>query len=264
GTATRGRGFMEQNETSRWEPVKDLMAGARPVALGSMHAYHMAATPRRLLYSLSYYKFAAKMIGRRNEGTTEQGTGEQSAIRDPQSAIGDSGPRTQDSGLSVLDIGCGEGLGTWLLAAECGYAKGVDFDADLIETAKANWPAERCAFECVDVLKMKPQPYDAVVNFDVIEHILPEHAGDFLEAITANLTDYGIAVIGTPNITSRPYASAVTNAGHVNLYDGDRLEKEMREHFTQVFMFGANDEIVHTGFSPMAHYLIAMGCRPRR
>ena len=27
-------------------------------------------------------------------------------------------------------------------------------------------------------------------------------------------------------------------------------------------MFAANDELVHTGFLPMAHYLLAVGCRP--
>jgi 2-polyprenyl-3-methyl-5-hydroxy-6-metoxy-1,4-benzoquinol methylase len=226
---------MNTPETSRWEPVKDLMAGAASVALGSMHAYHMAKTPRRMLYTLSYYKFAAKMIGKREDG----------------------------SAARILDIGCGEGLGTWLLAAECGYARGVDFDADLIATAQRNWPADRASFACADVLAMEPEPYDAAVNFDVIEHILPDHADAFLAAMAANLTPHGIAIVGTPNITSRPYASAVTNAGHVNLYDAERLEAQMRRRFRQVFMFGANDEIVHTGFAPMCHYLIALGAGVR-
>ncbi|VFM95981.1 MAG: hypothetical protein BECKG1743D_GA0114223_101368 [Candidatus Kentron sp. G] len=37
----------------------------------------------------------------------------------------------------------------------------------------------------------------------------------------------------------------------------------MRAHFSHVFLFAANDEVVHTGFMPMAHYYIAMGCRKR-
>jgi len=221
------------NETSRWDPVKDLMHGAAPVTLGAMHAYHMARTPRRILYTLSYYKFAAKMIA--------------------------PGRRGDDPPARVLDIGCGEGLGTWLLAAECGFAKGVDFDAELIATAKQNWPAERATFECADVLSMKSEEYDAAVSFDVIEHVLPEHAGGFLRAIAGHLSPPGIAIVGTPNITSKPYASAVTNAGHVNLYDAERLEREMAAHFKNVFMFGASDEVVHTGFAPMCQYLIAVG-----
>lgn len=224
-------------ERSRWDPVKQLMAEAAPVQFGAMHTYHALHTPRRLLYTMSYYKFAAKMIA-------------------PMKLV-KQGP------ARVLDIGCGEGLGTWMLAVECGTAMGVDFDDDLIATARSNWREDRIAFECADFLKLKPQAFDAAVSFDVIEHILPEHADGFLRGITANLAPFGLAIIGTPNITSRPYASAVTNAGHVNLYSAERLESEMRRHFTQVFMFGANDEVVHTGFAPMAHYLIAVGCRSR-
>ncbi len=302
-------------ETSRWEPVKDLMAGAAPVTLGPMHAYHMARTPRRVLYTLSYYKFAAKMIGRgghegtkgpRDEGGEGQGPraggqaprfegqeaelpasalqgrpsrdanpasessdlrseipNPKSEIRSPKSAANpQSAIRSPQSPTArVLDIGCGEGLGTWLLAAECGYAKGVDFDADLIAVAKKNWPIEKAEFTCEDVLTMRSGEFDAAVSFDVIEHILPANADAFLRGIAAQLTPFGLAIIGTPNVTSAPYASAVTNAGHVNLYDATRLEAEMRRHFHQVFMFGANDEVVHTGFAPMCQYLIAMGVR---
>ena len=250
-------------ETSRWEPVKDLMAGAAPVTLGPMHAYHMARTPRRVLYTLSYYKFAAKMIGKgRDEGAKEQRDEGTKGRRDGGAEGSGPTPDTrQPTPARVLDIGCGEGLGTWLLAAECGYAKGVDFDADLIAVAKKNWPSEKAEFTCEDVLAMQSGEFDAVVSFDVIEHILPANADAFLRGIAAQLTPFGIAIIGTPNITSAPYASAVTNAGHVNLYDSARLESEMRRHFHQVFMFGANDEVVHTGFAPMCQYLIAMGVR---
>ena len=41
-------------------------------------------------------------------------------------------------------------------------------------------------------------------------------------------------------------------------------EEEMKKYFHHVFLFGANDEVVHTGFLPMAHYLIAVGCRKRK
>jgi hypothetical protein len=33
----------------------------------------------------------------------------------------------------------------------------------------------------------------------------------------------------------------------------------MAEHFENVFVFSMNDEVVHTGFTPMAHYLLAIG-----
>jgi hypothetical protein len=50
----------------------------------------------------------------------------------------------------------------------------------------------------------------------------------------------------------------------MNLYSGDRLREQLKRYFHQVFLFGANDEVVHTGYLPMAHYLIAVGCRKRK
>jgi 2-polyprenyl-3-methyl-5-hydroxy-6-metoxy-1,4-benzoquinol methylase len=163
----------------------------------------------------------------------------------------------------VLDVGCSEGLGTWVLAKECGFARGVDSDEEAISVGKGNWEDPCVDFTCEDFLTAEPEQYDAVTNFDVIEHILPQNAGAFLGRIAENLKHDGIAVIGTPNIVAQVYASAVSKAGHVNCYSGERLEAEMREHFHHVFMFVANDEVVHTGFQPTANYLLAVGCRKK-
>ncbi len=247
-------GELPGEKDSRWQPVIDLMAGAQPVELGAMHSFHARNTPRRLLYTTSYYKFAAKLI---------------------QPNL----PSPNNTGR-VLDVGCGEGIGTYLVAKECGFARGVDFDADLIATAQKNWVdgmdsssggtsgdntsgGAICEFAAKDFLEEPNADFDAVINFDVIEHIQPANANRFLQGMADNLTDHGLAIVGTPNITSAPYASAVTNAGHINLYDGNRLHDEMAQHFSRVFMFGANDEIVHTGYFPMCHYLIAVGVQPR-
>jgi 2-polyprenyl-3-methyl-5-hydroxy-6-metoxy-1,4-benzoquinol methylase len=210
-----------------WDEVTEMM-GDKRIALGRYLAYWFERTPRRALYYTSYYKFAAKMIGK---------------------------------GKRVLDVGCSEGLGTWLLAAECGFARGIDPDEAAVAVAKANWPPERAEFVSADFLEAPPGQYDGVVSFDVIEHILPGNAGRFLERTAANLGPHGVAVVGTPNLTGQVYASEVSKAGHVNVYSAERLEAEMRRYFAHVFLFGANDEVVHTGYPPMAHYLIALACK---
>jgi len=233
----------DTEQDSRWQPVIDLMAGAAPVELGVMHSYHARNTPRRLLYTTSYYKFAAKLI---------------SANTPPQN----------NAKSRILDVGCGEGIGTYLVAKECGFARGVDFDAQLIATAKRNWvDADEqpiCEFSAADFLEEARADFDAVINFDVIEHIQPANAKRFIRGMTQNLTDHGMAVVGTPSLNSAQYASTVTNAGHVNLYTSERLHDEMAAHFSRVFMFGANDEVIHTGFAPMCHYLLAVGVGPIR
>lgn len=213
----------------RWLDVKGMM-GDQPILFGRHLAHWYYESPRRLLHSMAYYKFASKLIG----------------------------PRKR-----VLDVGCGEGIGTWLLAVENGTALGVDLDANAIACAQRNFPDPRIRFARADFLTMPADQWDAVVNFDLVEHILPANLGPFWRKLADHLAHDGIAVIGTPNITSDQYAGPVARAGHVNLYSGQRLEAELREYFHHVFLFAANDEVVHTGFLPMAHYLIAVCCRKR-
>ena len=212
-----------------WLKVKQMM-GNRRVSFGSHVSHWFHQSPRHPLYSMSYYKFASKLIGRQKK---------------------------------VLDIGCGEGLGTWLLAVECGGALGVDLDDEAIKKAQGNWNDPRITFLCDDFFNLKQQKWDAILCLDVIEHILPENTTRFLQKTSDCLTHDGIAIIGTPNDTAQQYASEVAKAGHVNLFSHDRLKNEMARFFTHVFMFGANDEVVHTGFLPMSHYLIALGCKKR-
>ena len=68
----------------------------------------------------------------------------------------------------------------------------------------------------------------------------------------------GIAVIGTPNIAADAFASPPSRAGHINLFTHERLLATLERFFTHVFLFSMNDEMVHTGFYPMAHYFMAL------
>lgn len=195
---------------------------------GNHLAYWYRRSPRRLLHSMAYYRYAAELIGKNKK---------------------------------VLDIGCGEGFGSWQLAKLCGYCVGVDIDNDAIEIAKKNWKKRNIAFVCGDFMAMRRRGWDSIVNFDVIEHISPQRAEKFIQKIFQLLNKNGVAVVGTPNITANKYASKVTKSGHINLYSYKRLEAAMKKQFRHVFLFAANDEIIHTGFLPMAHYLIIVGVK---
>ena len=214
------------HSSHQWDAVKEMM-DKETIHFGDYVSHWFHKTPRRLLHSMSYYKFAAKLIGKEKR---------------------------------VLDIGCNEGLGTWVLATECGFAKGVDFDEKAIATAKSNWKEGPIEFSCEDVLKNSLGEWDAVVNFDVMEHIVPENVPEFLRGITRCLKQDGIAIIGTPSLEGQQYASEISKKGHVNVYSGEKLEEQMKQYFTHVFLFGANDQVIHTGFLPMAHYLICLAC----
>jgi len=46
----------------------------------------------------------------------------------------------------------------------------------------------------------------------------------------------------------------------VNCKSGPQLKSLLQNYFEHVFLFSMNDEVVHTGYYPMAHYLIAVCC----
>lgn len=215
---------------SNWESVSNQIKGQKSIELGRYVSHWFYQTPRRLLHSLSYYKFAAKMIG---------------------------------SGKRVLDVGCNEGLGTFVLAKECGFARGFDFDQEAIATAKRNFSETNIEFKQDDFLNSSESNWDALTSFDVIEHIYPENIDLMWNKVASSLTEEGVAIIGTPSLISQQFASEISKKGHVNIYTGDRLESEMRKVFTHVFIFSAHDEVIHTGYQPLAHYFIAIGCKKK-
>ena len=74
---------------------------------------------------------------------------------------------------------------------------------------------------------------------------------------------YGVLIVGIPSLESQEYASVAAAAGHINCLTGSDLRDFCRKYFNNVFMFGMNDEVLHTGFMPLCHYLFAMCVGPK-
>src|SRR5581483_11647084 len=105
--------------------------------------------------------------------------------------------------------------------------------------------------------------FDGVYSMDVLEHIPAADEDKFVNNIVRSLQPHGVCVIGTPSVQSQAYASAHSKAGHVNCKDAPGLRALLSKFFHHVFIFSMNDEVIHTGFSPMAQYLLALCCDPR-
>lgn len=214
------------SEKELWENVKEMM-GESSKKLGTHWSYELHNDPKRLAFVLSRYKFAAKMIGKNK---------------------------------SILELGCSEGIGAPILSEFTKSYTGVDLDEIAINTATEIFSNQRCRFIKDDFRGNCYGRFDSIVSMEVIEYISPEDEKLFFDTVQANLGENGVCIIGTPNITSEQYSSDASKMGHVNLYSADSLYKTMGTVFNNVFVFGMNDEIVHTGFHPMAQFLIAIGC----
>jgi 2-polyprenyl-3-methyl-5-hydroxy-6-metoxy-1,4-benzoquinol methylase len=188
--------------------------------------------PKRTLFTLARYKFVAKMLsGRKN----------------------------------VLEVGCADAFGTRVVQQAVGKVTATDFDpvfiADVKERMNPHW-----AFEAF-VHDMLSGPvdgtFDGAYALDVLEHIPESEEHKFIANIVASLSEDGVLILGMPSLESQPFASPQSKAGHVNCKSGEAFKKTLESHFHTVFVFSMNDETVHTGFYPMAHYLLAVACHRR-
>ena len=189
--------------------------------------------PKRTLFTLARYKFVAKMLA------------------------------DQDR---VLEIGCADAFGTRLVQQVVNQVTAVDFDPVFIEDVQSRkdpaWPLECFVHDLLE--GPVPGEFDAIYSLDVLEHIAPDQEAVFIQNALVSLKSTGVMIVGMPSLESQAYASPQSKAGHVNCKSGKDLKALMRQYFDQVFLFSMNDEVVHTGFYPMAQYLIALCCSKGR
>lgn len=200
---------------------------------GIMSNYTWITDPKHLVYVFSRYKFVAKMFSGMNK---------------------------------VLEIGCGDAIGTRIVSQEVGALTATEFDPVFVKDAKSRI-VEPYTFECIvhDILQSPvPGYFDGAYSIDLIEHIPQDKENLFITNIVKSITQHGTVIIGTPSLQSQKYASSASKKGHINCKDHQQLNDLLSNFFHNVFIFSMNDEVVHTGFYPMAHYLIALCCYPKK
>jgi 2-polyprenyl-3-methyl-5-hydroxy-6-metoxy-1,4-benzoquinol methylase len=218
------------------EPQYDLLFRVKEkhgvTRLGLMVNESWNQDPKRTVFTLSRYKFVARMLqGRRN----------------------------------VLEVGCADAFGTRIVQQAVSSVTAVDFDplfiADVQDRMDPFWAFNARVHDMLE--GPMPGDFDAAYALDVLEHIDPGREDAFLLNVISSLSPTGVVVIGMPSLESQVYASPQSKAGHVNCKTGPALKSTMEKYFNSVFIFSMNDEVVHTGFYPMAHYLLAL-CTHRR
>jgi SAM-dependent methyltransferase len=132
-------------------------------------------------------------------------------------------------GLRVLDLGCGSGSGTALLAESAKRAVGVDRVAP--DPASRRGAAVFCRCDLA-ALPLCPRSFDVVASFQVIEHL--RDPAPYLRAISELLAERGIALLSTPN---RQLSDGV-NPYHVREYRGAELRELLAGHFAEVELYG--------------------------
>lgn len=94
-----------------------------------------------------------------------------SGIRRDHVARYDWASRQLPPASHVLDLGCGIGYGSLVLAEAGHRVMAVDIDRETIEYAKASFPHPNIEYLAGDANSLAPERFDAIVCFEVIEHL---------------------------------------------------------------------------------------------
>jgi len=204
-----------------------------PLILGRYTTQAYVQDPIRLSFITARYKFCARML---------------------------SGCKT------ALEIGCGDGFGGGIVAQMVDQLICTDINEEILSENREKMAGfENISFEYHDFRETAyKQKVDSIYLVDTIEHIYPEEENNFMTNLTSSLNDRGVCLIGTPNKTADKYANNWSREGHVNLKDYESLMNLAKQYFFNSFFFGMNDEIIHTGFPPMAHFMWSLCVSPRK
>jgi SAM-dependent methyltransferase len=140
-------------------------------------------------------------------------------------------------GRRVVDLACGEGYGTEVLARTAASVVGVDANPEAYEHARLKYTTDAVTFD-KQLIEEWAGDVDCVVFLQTIEHVLDE---DVMMAHVRELVgDSGIAFVSTPNLLTLapPGADKSENPWHIKEYRSDEFKALCERHFDNVDLFG--------------------------
>ena len=141
-------------------------------------------------------------------------------------------------GKRVLDVACGEGYGTALLAREAAHVTGVDISPDAIAHARKNYAASRAEFaegSCTR-LPLGDASVDVAVSFETLEHIGEQSA--FIDELARVLRPEGVLLLSCPNRREYSDVRGFSNEFHVKELYRDELAALLKRRFAESAWYG--------------------------
>jgi SAM-dependent methyltransferase len=140
-------------------------------------------------------------------------------------------------GRRVVDLACGEGYGSAVLARTAASVVGVDANLEAFTHARAKYSGERVRFERT-MVELWEGDVDCVVFLQTIEHIPDPDA--MLARIRELIGPGGVAYVSTPNVlTLAPEgAERSGNPWHVREYRPEEYRALCERHFARVDLLG--------------------------
>jgi SAM-dependent methyltransferase len=141
------------------------------------------------------------------------------------------------AGLSVVDMACGEGYGTNVLAQRAKTVVGVDANPEAHEHARLKYTRPGVSF-VRDLVDNYSEPCDAIVFLQTVEHL--QDPGAVLDHFRTLLRPGGTAYVSTPNVLTLagPGAKKSGNPWHVREYRAAEFRELCSASFDSVDLLG--------------------------
>jgi SAM-dependent methyltransferase len=141
-------------------------------------------------------------------------------------------------GKACLDVACGTGYGTALLAQRCDTVIGVDLKEQALKHAKYRYDSRGVEFIEADAeaLPFGKETFDCVVSFETIEHL--ERPAKFLSECRRVLRDYGLFICSTPNGLVFRSMAEFTNPFHVQEFSPRTFISLIKQYFADTILYG--------------------------
>lgn len=147
--------------------------------------------------------------------------------------------RARVGGLRVIDMACGEGYGSAVLAGAAASVVGVDANPEAHEHARLRYTVPNLGF-ARDLVETFAEPADAVVFLQTIEHVRnPDEVLEHFKTLVAG-SPSPLVVVSTPNLLTLAPAGAEKseNPWHIKEYRAGEFRALCAAHFASVELYG--------------------------
>ena len=138
------------------------------------------------------------------------------------------------AGRRALDVACGEGYGSSLLAEAAAHVTGVDIDAATLAYARRAY-ADRANLAFVEgsatALPLAAASVDVIISFETIEHLPASDQPQMLAEFARVLAPDGLLVLSSPNRPQYSDARGYANPFHLHELDRGELAQLLAPHF---------------------------------
>lgn len=169
-------------------------------------------------------------------------------------------------GKRVLDIACGAGYGSNLMAETAKTVTGGDISHETVDYSRAHYSDKtNLEFGVMDVRKLpfEENSFDLVVSFETLEHIV--EGEQLLKEVCRVLSDDGVLAISTP------FGGPCCNKYHVAYYQKGSFEEFLLTSFKEIeIKYQREDKFFETSISPdyaptfTGEYAVAVCRKPRK